>query len=89
MYQRTCREGGCAAELREKKLNFRFHDPNSEARTAEYILELFFEVDREKVEMAIQAADFDDPELFDAGLADFEDGKPAAKETEEGSILSL
>lgn len=74
--------------MREKKLNFRFHDPNSESRTAEYILELFFEVDREKVERAIQAADFDDPELSDAGLADFEDGKPA-EEAEEGSILSL
>lgn len=74
--------------MREKKLNFRFHDPNSEARTAEYILELFFEVDREKVERAVQAADFDDPELSDAGLADFEDDKPA-EEAEEGSILSL
>lgn len=42
--------------MREKKLNFRFHDPNSEARTAEYILELFFEVDREKVETAVQQA---------------------------------
>lgn len=75
--------------MREKKLNFRFHDPNSEADTAEYILKLFFEVDREKVERAIQTADFDDPELSDAGLADFEDGEPATKETEEGSILSL
>lgn len=74
--------------MREKKLNFRFHDPNSEVKTAEYILELFFEVDREKVERAIQATDFDDPELSDAGLADFEDGKPA-EEAEEGSILSL
>lgn len=42
--------------MREKKLNFRFHDPNSEARTAEYILELFFEVDREKVKTAVQQA---------------------------------
>lgn len=42
--------------MREKKLNFRFHDPNSEARTTEYILELFFEVDREKVETAVQQA---------------------------------
>lgn len=75
--------------MREKKLNFRFHDPNSEARTAEYILELFFEVDREKVERAVQAADFDDPELSDAGLVDFEDSEPTGKETEKGSILSL
>lgn len=52
-------------------------------------MELFFEVDREKVEKAIQAADFDDPKLSDTGLADFEDSEPAAKETEEGSILSL
>lgn len=48
--------------MREKKLNFRFHDPNSEARTANYILELFFEVDREKVETAVQqtAAGFEE-----------------------------
>lgn len=48
--------------MREKKLNFRFHDPNSEAQTADYILELFFEVDREKVETAVHqvAAGFEE-----------------------------
>ncbi|WP_369298635.1 hypothetical protein [uncultured Neglectibacter sp.] len=65
--------------MREKKLNFRFHDPNSEARIAEYILELFFEVDREKVEQAIQAADFDD----------LEDCEAANEESKEDPTLAL
>lgn len=85
--------------MREKKLNFRFHDPNSEADTAEYILKLFLEVDKGKVEQAIQAADFkdqafdpsdfNDPELPAADLSDFKDDEPAAGDPEEGLNLSL
>lgn len=38
------------------KLNYRFHNPNSEADTAEYILRVFVEANMGKAEQAIQAA---------------------------------
>ena len=38
------------------KLNYRFHNPNSEAVTAEYILRVFVEANMGKAEQAIQTA---------------------------------
>lgn len=38
------------------KLNYRFHDPNPAAVTANYILKIFIEANAGKVEAAIQEA---------------------------------
>ncbi len=38
------------------KLNYRFHNPNSEAVTVEYILRVFVEANMGKAEQAIQTA---------------------------------
>lgn len=38
------------------KLNYRFHNPNSAADTAEYILRVFVEANMGKAEQAIQSA---------------------------------
>lgn len=40
----------------QRKLNYRFHDPNPPAATADYIARLFVEVNTGKVESAIQEA---------------------------------
>lgn len=37
-----------------KKLNYRFHNPNTVEATAEYILKVFMEVNEKKVERAMQ-----------------------------------
>lgn len=42
--------------MKKRKLNYRFHDPNPAAVTADYILKLFIEVNAGKVEAAIQKA---------------------------------
>lgn len=42
--------------MERQKLNFRFHNPNTAEATAEYILKIFIEANKEKVEQAIQAA---------------------------------
>lgn len=42
--------------MKDRKLNYRFHDPNPAAVTADYILKLFIEADAGKVEAAIQKA---------------------------------
>ena len=42
--------------MAKQKLNFRFHNPNAAEATADYILKMFIEANREKVEQAIQAA---------------------------------
>jgi len=39
-----------------KKLNYRFHNPNSVEVTADYILKVFIEVNEGKVEEAIREA---------------------------------
>lgn len=38
----------------KQTLNYRFHNPNTPAVTAEYILKVFMEVNSKKVEKAIQ-----------------------------------
>ena len=42
--------------MKERKLNYRFHNPNPTAATADYLLKIFMEVNQEKVQLAIQAA---------------------------------
>ena len=42
--------------MKKCKLNYRFHDPNPAAVTADYILKIFIEANAGKVEKAIQKA---------------------------------
>ena len=42
--------------MQKRKLNYRFHNPNSMAATADYILKILIDANSEKVERAIQAA---------------------------------
>ena len=40
--------------MKQRKLSYRFHDPNPAAVTADYILKIFIEANTGKVEAAIQ-----------------------------------
>lgn len=40
--------------LSKRKLNYRFHNPNAREETADYIVKLFVEVNKNKVERVIQ-----------------------------------
>jgi hypothetical protein len=42
--------------VKKRKLNYRFHNPNTAAATADYILKILIEANSEKVEKAIQKA---------------------------------
>ena len=42
--------------MQKRKLNYRFHNPNTVAATADYILKILIDAKSEKVEKAIQAA---------------------------------
>ena len=42
--------------MKKQKLNYRFHDPNNPAVTAEYILKVFVEANQKKVEKVIREA---------------------------------
>lgn len=42
--------------MKERKLNYRFHNPNTAEVTIDYILKVFIEVNERKVKSAIQAA---------------------------------
>lgn len=42
--------------MKARKLNYRFHDPNPAAASAEHILKVFIEADAGKVEAAIREA---------------------------------
>ena len=44
------------AEMKRRKLNFRFHDPNPPEVAAQYILGLLIEANAAKVENAIRKA---------------------------------
>lgn len=59
--------------MKERKLNYRFHNPNPTAATADYLLKTFMEVNQEKVQLAVQAA-ANGPD--DAGEKD-DEGHPA------------
>lgn len=48
--------GGGSSAMKKRKLNYRFHNPNSAEATADYILKVFIEANSEKVEKAIQEA---------------------------------
>jgi hypothetical protein len=42
--------------VKKRKLNYRFHNPNTAAATADYILKILIEANSQKVEKAIQEA---------------------------------
>lgn len=42
--------------MKKRKLNYRFHNPNPTAATADYLLKIFMEANQEKVQLAIQSA---------------------------------
>ncbi len=57
--------------MQKRKLNYRFHNPNSAAATADYILKILIDANSEKVERAIRAA----ADQVDQGM-ECEDGDP-------------
>lgn len=42
--------------MKNRKLNYRFHNPNSAEVTADHILKVFLQVNEKKVEKAVQDA---------------------------------
>ena len=42
--------------MKERKLNYRIHDPNPAAVTADYLLKVLIEANMSKVEMALREA---------------------------------
>lgn len=42
--------------MKKRKLNYRFHNPNTVEKTADYILQVFMEANKGKVEEAIREA---------------------------------
>ena len=42
--------------MQKRKINYRIHNPNTAAATADYILKIFIEANAGKVEKAIQEA---------------------------------
>ena len=42
--------------MKKRTLNYRFHNPNPTAATADYLLKIFMEANQEKVQLAIQSA---------------------------------
>ena len=42
--------------MKKRKLNYRFHNPNPAAETANYLLKILIEANTEKVQSAIQEA---------------------------------
>lgn len=63
-------EGGQSA-VQKRKLNYRFHNPNTVKETADYILKVFMEANMGKVERAIREAaerqDFESAHREEAG----------------------
>ena len=57
--------------MQKRKLNYRFHNPNSAAATADYILKILIDANSEKVERAIRAA----ADQVDQGM-ECEEGDP-------------
>ena len=47
---------GTLFQGKKRKLNYRIHNPNTAAATADYILKILIDANSEKVEKAIQAA---------------------------------
>jgi hypothetical protein len=42
--------------VKKRKLNYRFHNPNPAAETADYLLKILIEANAEKVQSTIQEA---------------------------------
>ena len=42
--------------MRKRKLNYRIHDPNPAAVTADHLLKVLIEVNKNKVELALREA---------------------------------
>ena len=42
--------------MKKRKLNYRFHNPNPSAETADYLLKILIEANTEKVQSTIQEA---------------------------------
>ena len=42
--------------MQKRKLNYRFHNPNSVAATADYILKILMDANLEKVEKAVNGS---------------------------------
>lgn len=40
--------------MKKRKLNYTFHNPNTDRATADYILKVFFESNKTKVENAVK-----------------------------------
>ena len=59
--------------MKKRKLNYRFHDPNPAAATADYLLKLFVEANQGKVQLAIQAA----ADTVDSSGEKDNEGRPA------------
>jgi hypothetical protein len=49
-------EGSWNPAVKKRKLNYRFHNPNPTAATADYILKILIEANEKKVEEAMQKA---------------------------------
>lgn len=45
-----------SSAVKKQKLNYRFHNPNPAAETADYILKILLEANTKKVNLAIQEA---------------------------------
>lgn len=52
--------------MKKRKLNYRFHNPNPAAASADYILGVFVEVNQRKVEQAIRNATNPLPEVAES-----------------------
>ena len=59
--------------MKERKLNYRFYNPNPTAATADYLLKIFMEVNQEKVQLAVQAA----ADTADGSGEKDDEGRPA------------
>jgi len=46
--------GGGSSAMKKRKLNYRFHNPNTAEATADYILKIMIEVNKGKVDQVMQ-----------------------------------
>lgn len=56
--------------VKKRKLNYRFHDPNPTDVTTEYILKIFIDANKGKVEQAIQKVT---KEFYSTDAKDYKD----------------
>lgn len=59
--------------MKERKLNYRFHNPNPTAATADYLLKIFMEANQKKVQLAVQVA----ADTADGSGEKDDEGRPA------------